>query len=131
MVAISYFYPNKLGIEQDYTLFESVDKAFFKECQTATYNWSYLLTDILPDSQNKLYHEKYERLSPIVIAYNRGKMIFKGNTFSDNIGWTGGAINIESPSVEHLTDDHFLTSGADIRPFVFISENTFERNMAY
>ena len=90
-----------------------------------------MLNDILPDAQNKLYYEKYERLSPIVIAYNKAKVIFKDNIFSDNIGWTGGAINIESPSVEHLSQSDLQSYDSEIRPFVYIENNVFERNMAY
>ena len=71
MVAISYFYPNKKGEQEDYANFESGDgKADLRGCNYSTGSWTYMLTDILPESQNKLYYEKYERLSPIVIAYN-------------------------------------------------------------
>ena len=38
-----------------------------------------------------------ENISAFVIKGNRGPMIFVNNTFSENIGTTGGVIHIESP----------------------------------
>lgn len=51
-------------------------------------------------------------------------MIFSNNTFSDNIGTTGGVIHIEQPNmmtaIEHGK-----------RSYLVIKENKFRNNMAY
>ena len=79
-----------------------------------------------------------ERLSPISIAYNEKKIIFEENEFEDNIGLIGGAINIESPNMRnvtaqsYLTDDQLaMTEDEELRPYTFIHNNKFNRNMAY
>lgn len=44
------------------------------------------------------FFDKFERLGLIYISRNYGPMIFKDNTFTDNIGTFGGAITINSPN---------------------------------
>jgi hypothetical protein len=50
-------------------------------------------------------------------------MIFRDNEFTDNAGWAGGAIHIESP---HMKDTATLN-----RPYVYMVNNKFKRNLTY
>jgi len=67
----------------------------------------------------------------VLIAFPQKLVVFDNNTFTDNIGFMGGAIMIDTPN--------FNSSGArfnnyttpDLRPNIVIYKNTFERNMAY
>lgn len=61
--------------------------------------------------------------SPMVISYQQRKVIFRENEFTENVGWSGGAIQIESP--------HQVSSDPELRPYVQIIGNTFDRNQAY
>ena len=64
------------------------------------------------------FFDKLERMSVIYISRNKKPMYFKQNRFWRNTGTFGGAITINSPN--------FQTSG---RPYLVITENTFEQNM--
>ena len=55
-----------------------------------------------------------------MIKGNRGAIIFSENTFSENIGTTGGVIHIEDP--EFRFDD---------TPSIILKGNRFLKNMAY
>jgi len=72
-----------------------------------------------------------EAQSTVLIAFPQKLVVFDNNTFTDNIGFMGGAIIIDSPN--------FVANGAksntyntpELRPNIIIYKNTFERNMAY
>jgi hypothetical protein len=88
---------------------------------------------------------QFEKLSPFSIAYNEKKIVFENNLFEDNIGFMGGAINIESPNMRNVTAisdvatndaiipelKKYLLTDMEIRPYVYIHNNVFNRNMAY
>ena len=61
-------------------------------------------------------------------------MIFINNTFSENIGTTGGAINIMSPNFEFRRDPDTKNVTKWMNnslPLIYLHENNFTRNMAY
>jgi len=64
-----------------------------RACNNELSQFEYALTDIQQNKRNTVnYLLSLELHSPVVISYNQRKVIFKENDFSDNIGWSGGAI---------------------------------------
>ena len=70
----------------------------------------------------------YESAVPIFIRANHGPMIFVNNTFSENIGTSGGAIQILSPNFESHNQTGYNTT---YKPYVIMQNNNFTKNMAY
>ncbi len=64
--------------------------------------------------------DKYERLGLIYIARPRDLTLFKGCTFTQNIGTFGAGITIDSPNWQ-----------TGNQPHVVLSKNIFTKNMAY
>ena len=71
--------------------------------------------------------QRYESVSTLMIRRNQGPIVINNNTFSENIGTMGGAIHIYSPDFESNADSEEVNS----HPYIYISGNTFDRNMAY
>ena len=83
----------------------------------------YLFNEVI-DPKNtfddSLVVDSMENVAPFMIKGNQGPIIFTGNTFTDNIGTTGGVIHIESP--DHRYGDF---------PAIIMTNNQFLNNMAY
>ena len=80
------------------------------------------------DVEDGDFAAKYESVTPIFIRANHGPMIFVNNTFSENIGTIGGAIQILSPNFEsHNATGYNSTQ----KPYVIMHNNNFTKNMAY
>ena len=87
----------------------------------------YFMNYIDPPSQYRTLRDDYETISPIYLGEVRGQhIIFKDNTFESSIGIHGGAIHI------NLEDKHEgLAQINDFTPFLWFTNNTFSKNMAY
>ena len=97
----------------------------FKICQT-DYTSRYYFNDVIRpneefDDNGILYAET---MAPFFIKGVQGIVIFTNNTFSDNIGTTGGVIHYEQPNM--------MTAIAnEKRAYIVIKDNRFRNNMAY
>jgi hypothetical protein len=65
-----------------------------------------------------------ETMAPFYIFGNQGLTIFTNNTFTENIGTTGGVIHFEQP-------DMMGAIAGGRRANIVIKENKFRNNMAY
>ena len=65
-----------------------------------------------------------ETMAPFFIYGNQGLVIFSNNTFSENIGTSGGVIHYEQPNMMTAIQN-------DKRAYLVIKENKFRNNMAY
>ena len=63
----------------------------------------------------------YEAVSPILIVENKGPVIIKENTFSENIGTLGGAVHILSPDFETNKGLNETNS----QPYIYFKDNLF------
>ena len=76
------------------------------------------LIDPIANFDDSLIADLIETVSPFIIKNHNGPSIsFTSNDFSDNIGILGGVLQIRSAST--------------LPSEITISQNTFERNMAY
>ena len=76
----------------------------------------------------------YENVSPIFILGHSAPLILHNNTFSENIGTTGGGINIISPNFElnrNWTTLNVTKHMNNSLPLIYMNENNFTKNMAY
>ena len=77
---------------------------------------------------------EWETVSPIFIQANTAPVILLDNTFSENIGTTGGALHIISPNFELRRDPVTLNVTAwenNTLPLIYMNGNNFTKNMAY
>ena len=58
-------------------------------------------------------------------------MIFRNNTFSDNLGIFGGAIFVDSPNLQANKAYESLYAAPNLRPVIVVKDNFFWRNSAY
>lgn len=58
-------------------------------------------------------------------------MIFRNNTFSDNLGIFGGAIFVDSPNLQANKAYESLYEKPNLRPVIVVKDNFFLRNSAY
>ena len=75
----------------------------FRLCNDKSYVGEYAFQEMFdPDADfdDNAMALGYESAVPILIRANHGPMIFANNTFSENIGTMGGAIQILSPNFE-------------------------------
>ena len=72
-----------------------------------------------------------ERQSAIYIAKPEKPVIFRNNTFSDNLGIFGGAIFVDSPNLQVNKAYESLYASPNLRPVVIVKDNFFWRNSAY
>jgi hypothetical protein len=112
-----------------------------RECQSYSDRFVYALSDVGQNTKQDVeLLNQFERLTPVSIAFNEKKIIFENNLFEDNVGLMGGAINIESPNMRNVTEkvdnpiakkNLYKLLDMESRPYTFIHNNTFTRNMAY
>lgn len=112
------------------------DKLSFVTC-TKDYEYRYLFKELF-DPQKGIDETEmaliFEQVSPIFIFANAGPILIHNSTFRDNIGTTGGAINILAPNFNFNRNPKTLNVTRHMNnslPVVMIKENRFERNMAY
>jgi len=83
-----------------------------------------------PVSQNAELRDNYTTQSPVFIKGSRNnQIIITDNVFKDNIGLSGGALNIDLSIKDE--EEHSPNSLEIYSPFLFVQGNRFERNMAY
>ena len=105
--------------------FSNADQTYiqFKKCVDNAWTGRYFFREVIdPDTEfdDSLVVDNLENVAPFMIKGNRGAIIFSGNTFSDNIGTTGGVIHIEYPDFRYGDS-----------PSIIITQNVFTNNMAY
>ena len=77
---------------------------------------------------------EWETVSPIFIQANTAPIILINNTFSENIGTTGGALHIISPNFEARRNPVTLNVTQwenNTLPLIYMNGNNFTKNMAY
>jgi len=73
----------------------------------------------LQNETDSLFND-YEKLGLIYVARNKDLILIKGSKFTQNIGFFGGAVTIDSPNWREGTQPH-----------VVLHSNEFDKNMAY
>ena len=80
-------------------------------------------------------YDMFERHSAVYISRNTMPVIFKDNTFEENIGLFGGAVSINSPNWSEVdpldTSPDLMTVPSASKPYIIFKDNTFNKNMAY
>ena len=110
---------------------EGGDGIVFSKCDSASGKTEYLfqiMNDVRSKSHDYYGALAYEAASPIFISANQGPMLFINNTFSENIGLHGGAIEILTPNYAVHSSSDYETAGL---PVIIMENNNFTRNMAY
>ena len=98
----------------------------FKICDLRSFRASYIfqkLADPNGDFDDLDFAQNYESVSTLMIIENKGPLIIKNNTFTDNIGTMGGAIHVFSPDFESNKEKRLY--GNNTLPYIYITENTF------
>ena len=96
----------------------------FKICDLRSFRASYIfqkLADPNGDFDDLDFAQNYESVSTLMIIENKGPLIIKNNTFTDNIGTMGGAIHVFSPDFESNKEERLY--GNNTLPYIYITDN--------